>query len=94
MCGGVPRDRFVQALRAEGIPCHGAFYEAVYRDRLFAWRDAGVDVDYSGVRCPVAERAAYEESVWLNHELFLGTREDVEDIAAAVEKVINVWSGE
>jgi hypothetical protein len=33
------------------------------------------------------ERAAYEESVWLLHRLFLGNRSDVDDIADAVEKV-------
>ena len=85
--GDRPRDSFVAALRAEGIPCYGAFYEPVYKSPLFAWRDGPVAVDYSGTRCPVAERAAYQEMVWLPHELFLGTREDMEDIAAAVEKV-------
>lgn len=90
-CGGVPRDRFVAALRAEGIPCHGAFYEPVYKDPLFAWRDANAPVDYSAVRCPIAERAAYEEGVWLPHQLFLGTAEDVDDIARAVEKVTGAW---
>jgi dTDP-4-amino-4,6-dideoxygalactose transaminase len=86
-CGGVPRDRFVMALRAEGILAHGAFYEPVYRDALFAWRDTNVAADYSDVSCPVAERAAYEESVWLPHQLFLGEASDVEDIASAVTKV-------
>jgi dTDP-4-amino-4,6-dideoxygalactose transaminase len=92
-CGGVPRDRFVLALRAEGIPCHGAFYEPVYKDALFAWRDTAVPADYSKVRCPVAERAAHLESVWLSHELFLGTRADVDDIAAAIEKVTAAFRG-
>ncbi len=86
-CGGVHRNQFVQALRAEGIPCYGDFYAPVYKDPLFAWQDASVGVDYSRVRCPVAEQAAFEESVWLPHQLFLGTREDVDDIAAAIEKV-------
>jgi dTDP-4-amino-4,6-dideoxygalactose transaminase len=86
-CGGVPRDRFVAALRHEGIPCHGAFYEPVYRDALFAWRDTNVPVDYSTVSCPVAERVAYEESVWLPHQLFLGEPSDVEDVAQALVKV-------
>lgn len=90
-CGGVPRNRFVAALRAEGIPSHGAFYEPVYKDPLFAWRDADVNVDYSETYCPVAERAAYEEAVWLSHELFLGPRDDAEDIALAVEKVATTF---
>ena len=92
-CGGVPRDRFVAALRAEGILCHGAFYEPVYKDVLFAWKDSGVEADYSAVHCPIAERVAYEESVWLPHQLFLGTSEDVDDIAAAIEKVTAAFRG-
>jgi dTDP-4-amino-4,6-dideoxygalactose transaminase len=89
--GGTPRDSFVAALEAEGIPCYGAFYEPVYKSSLFAWRDAPVAVDYSETFCPVAERAAYHECVWLPHELFLGTREDVDDIAAAIEKVAKAY---
>jgi len=92
-CGGVPRDRFFIALRYEGIPASGAFYEPVYRDKLFAWRDAGIDADYSEVRCPVAERVAYHESVWLPHHVFLGPREDIDDVAMAIEKVTTAFRG-
>jgi hypothetical protein len=92
-CGGVPRDKFVFALRAEGIPASGAFYEPVYRDRLFAWRDTNVGVDYSTVSCPVAERVAYQESVWLPHQLFLGPKEDIDDVVTAIEKVTGAFRG-
>lgn len=91
--GGTPRDKFVASLQAEGVPCHGAFYEPVYKTRLFAWRDAPISVDYSETSCPVAERAAYHECVWLPHELFLGTRADMDDVAAAVEKVAEAYRG-
>ncbi len=91
VCGNVPRDTFVAALQAEGIPASGAFYEPVYRSPLFGWRDAPIQVDYSETHCPVAERAAYMESVWLPHELFLGTRQEMDDIAAAIEKVTAAW---
>ncbi len=92
-CGGVRRDKFVFALRAEGISASGAFYEPVYRDRLFAWRDMNVSVDYSKVSCPIAERIAYNESVWLPHQLFLGPREDIDDVARAIEKVTVAFRG-
>ncbi len=90
-CGSVPRDRFVAALNAEGVPASGALYEPVYRSPEFGWRDAPVPVDYSEVSCPVAERVAYQESVWLPHQLFLGTKQDADDIADAVEKVTVAW---
>ncbi|MEX2160147.1 MAG: DegT/DnrJ/EryC1/StrS family aminotransferase [Dehalococcoidia bacterium] len=92
-CGGVPRDKLIRAMWHEGVPAHGAFYEPVYRDALFAWRDAPVAADYSDVRCPVAERAAYEESVWLPHTHFLGTDDDVDDIARAIEKITAAFRG-
>jgi len=93
----VSRDLFLAALDAEGIPCDGRFYEPVYRSDLFyatpanspqlvMGRDAAVD--YATVRCPVSERAAYEESVWLPQFLLIGDDQDVDDIATAVEKVM------
>lgn len=92
-CGEKPRDEFFIALRYEGIPASGAFYEPVYRDKLFAWRDVTTGVDYSNVSCPVAERAAYEQSIWLPHEIFLGPREDVDDVVRAIEKVTAAFRG-
>jgi len=92
-CGGKSRDDFFIALRYEGIPASGAFYEAVYRDKLFAWRDMNTGVDYSNVSCPVAERAAYEQSVWLPHQIFLGPSEDVDDVVLAIEKVAKAFRG-
>ena len=44
----------------------------------------GANRDYY---CPVAERAGYEESVWLPHYLFLGNDRDIADIVAAIEKI-------
>jgi len=83
---GVRRDAFVAALAAEGIPCDGRFYEPVYRSPLFR-----VPSDrYPQIRdyhCPVSERAGYEESVWLPHQLFLGDEVDVSEIADAIEKI-------
>ncbi len=88
--GGIHRNAFVAALNAEGIPSDGRFYEAVYRSPLFdfpvrdypAWTERN-----QRPHCPVTERAGYEESVWLPHELFLGGRSDVDDILTAIDKI-------
>jgi dTDP-4-amino-4,6-dideoxygalactose transaminase len=94
---GVHRDMFLAALEAEGIPCDGRFYEPVYRSDLFhatanefpQLRTGGREIDYRrDFHCPVAVRAAYEESVWLPQFLLLGDESDVDDIVAAVEKVM------
>jgi dTDP-4-amino-4,6-dideoxygalactose transaminase len=93
----VSRDLFAAALDAEGIPCDGRFYEAVYRSDLFYTTPQnspqlaiGRDqpVDYARDSCPVTERAAYEEAIWLPQFLLIGKDEDVDDIARAVAKVM------
>jgi dTDP-4-amino-4,6-dideoxygalactose transaminase len=93
----IPRAAFLAALEMEGIPCDGLFYEPVYRSALFpvkpeqypalSWgRARPVDLK-TLYRCPVSERAAYSEAVWLPHHIFLGSRKDTDDIADAVLKV-------
>jgi dTDP-4-amino-4,6-dideoxygalactose transaminase len=87
----ISRDLFCAALEAEGIPCDGRFYEPVYRSDLFcASPEISPQlrgVDYSTVHCPVSERAAYHEAVWLPQFLLIGEDHDVDDIAAAIAKV-------
>ncbi len=90
--GGASRDRFVAALEAEGIPCDGLFYEPIYRSTLFDVDPAdfpalGGRLPWEATRCPVAERAAFEESVWLHHRILLGTEKDVDSVLEAVAKI-------
>ena len=94
--GGASRDRFVAALEAEGIPSDGLFYEPVYRSALFnieprdfpALGSGGNEgLPWARTRCPVAERAAYLESVWLPHQLLLGSEHDVDQIVEAITKI-------
>ena len=94
--GGLHRDAFVAALNAEGVPCDGQFYEAIYNSPIFrmdaarypAWAATGRDVD-----CPVAWRAGYEEAVWMSHHLFLGEKKDAEQIVEAIRKVADGAEG-
>jgi len=94
----IPRAAFVAALQLEGIPCDGLFYEPVYKSSLFpvdstdfpalSWgRDRALDLR-SMYSCPEADRAAYHEAVWFMHQLFLGSRKDVDAIADAIHKVL------
>jgi L-glutamine:scyllo-inosose aminotransferase len=89
---GAARDRVIAALQAEGIPCSGRFYLPLSEDPLFA-ADSHTNaatragVDYSAQVFPVARRAAFEEAIWLPHELFLGSETDVHDLVRAFEKV-------
>ncbi len=87
---GVARDMFCAALDAEGIPCDGRFYEPVYRSDLYqptAKHFPQIAGRPEQVACPVSERAAYREAVWLPHFLLLDPA-GVEKIVAAVSKVM------
>jgi len=90
------RDLFVAALDKEGVPSDGRFYEPVYRSDLFYVTpenapqlrlERDTPMDYSRCRCPVSERAAYDEAVWVPQFTLLGDEEDVRDVARAVAKV-------
>lgn len=93
---GLPRDRFCQALLAEGVEIEGVFYDPLHRSPLMRatsrhWpmlrERYGEVFDGCGIHCPVAERAAYSELLWVHHTLISGTTEDIDDIVRAVLKV-------
>ncbi len=90
--GGVPRDRFIQALNAEGIPAGRGYSHPLYENPLFTEARFGriaefVDFpDYRAVHCPNSERLC-RERVAVSHKCLLGSREDMSDIARAVEKI-------
>jgi dTDP-4-amino-4,6-dideoxygalactose transaminase len=92
---GLSRNRFVRALRAEGIPC-GVANDPVYRSALFpresaAYRKAvelaGANPDTVAIECPVAERLFEHSIVSIPHECLLGDDRDLDDIVAAAAKV-------
>ena len=93
---GLSRDRFIEGLCAEGIPCSSG-YRPLYGEAAFTTRFAdsplispyfGGKPDYSSVSCPVTERACYSESIWLTQNMLLGTADDMRDIASAIDKVL------
>lgn len=96
-CGGRPRSEVLEALRARGVECEGEFYVPLHRDELFpmdprtnplAALDYARDYDPAAFPCPVAERAAYEEAIWIPHWLLLGEEADMERLARAFEEAL------
>ena len=94
--GGASRDRFVEALNAEGIPADGDFYIPIYKSPLFpisadrfpAIRERyGDRIDGSQIDCPVCDKAAYHEAVWLHHPLFMAGKKEMEIVAEAIAKI-------
>ena len=92
--GGVPRDVFLQALQAEGIPAQPPYPYPLYRNPLFRKESLppchcgkwSTPQDYGSLFLPESERLC-KDGIWLEHYLFLGTHQDVDDIVAAVEKI-------
>lgn len=91
---GISRDLFVRALEAEGVPAQRAYPYPLYRNPVFARRNLPpcaceswkAPQDYETLCLPESERICHE-GIWLEHSLFLGTRQDVDDILAAFGKV-------
>lgn len=76
---GVPRARFAQALRAEGIPVSEGYVAPLYRQPIYARRAIEP--------LPVVERM-HEQEVVFHPLIHAGlSAEDVDDIATAFEKV-------
>jgi len=90
---GLPRDRFLQALNAEGIPASAGYAHPLYANPVFAEARFGrikqfVEFpDYAAVSCPNAERIC-RERIGLSQVCLLADRDEVRDILRAVEKII------
>lgn len=93
---GVGRSKFIDALFAEGIPCSPG-YVPLYREGLFAidpescpigCSHYGKPVNYSELSLPHTETACTSEAVWLPQSMLLGTRQDMDDVVNAVEKIM------
>jgi dTDP-4-amino-4,6-dideoxygalactose transaminase len=90
---GMPRDGLLKALAAEGIPASFGYPLPLYRQPMFLDRVFGAYggicpmPDYRKVRCPNCEMICEAQGIWFEQRLLLGTREDMDDIAAALEKI-------
>jgi dTDP-4-amino-4,6-dideoxygalactose transaminase len=100
--GGLSKQRFVEALQAEGISGAFAGYAVpLYKNPLFieknffggSWPvdnwEHGRSLDYAAFaeRCPVSERACAYEAVWIPQSMMLADETAMDDIAKAICKV-------
>jgi dTDP-4-amino-4,6-dideoxygalactose transaminase len=91
---GAPRRLVVQALEAEGIPCSAGYGfslpdQPLFRNKAFGpyLPDAARSLDYSQAQCPNTDLLCRAQSLWLEQNLLLGSRDDMDDIARAFEKI-------
>lgn len=97
--GGLSRERFMEALRAEGVPCSSGY--AVLTDKPYL-KDALDSPLYQHVytkeqldfeayiaanHCPNNETLCNEQAVWFTQNLLLGPKSDMEMIAAAITRI-------
>lgn len=98
MRGGWTRQKFIEALRAEGIPCTPGYPKPVYAYPMFRKENLATRcpfdcerhesrVDYDKVLCPEAERLC-REAVWFSQSMLLGSPEDMKDIVRAMKKIL------
>ena len=93
--GGASKERFAEAMRAEGIPVSIGYSRPLYKEEYLKYFSKcplscpyyGRKIDYSKVKLPNTERACYIEGLWLTQNMLLGSREDMDDIVSAIEKI-------
>jgi len=95
---GLSRERFVEAMNAEGIPVSKGYRQPLHRTALFADVDGALarawprgdgtpDIDYAEVSCPHAERLCADETLFLAQSVLLDDEAGMVQIADAIEKV-------
>ncbi len=93
---GLHRDKFLEAMLAEGINLDGDFYEPIQARDIFSppldqfpmlkeRYPHGITADVA--ETPVAHKAAYHEAVWMHYPYLMKGREGVDTIIAAIRKI-------
>jgi len=77
---GVGRDAFIEAMKAEGIPCSPFYANPLYKNPMYE------DVAHRTEPCPAAEEVC-GTSFWLPLVTLMGSEEDAKDVARAIEKI-------
>ncbi|TDI68604.1 MAG: DegT/DnrJ/EryC1/StrS family aminotransferase, partial [Bacteroidetes bacterium] len=97
----LPREMFLTALKAEGIPCSKGYatlnnmpyLENAFQSKNFQKMYPQEMLNYNKYleqnQCPENDRICNEEAVWFQQNLLLGTKADMNDIAMAIEKIYN-----
>lgn len=91
---GIPRDVFVRALVAEGIPFSTGYVKPLYlnpiyhENKPFIYKYFGMEISYDKGICPVTERLYEKELILTAVCRPPATREDMDDVVKAINKVL------
>ncbi len=96
---GLPRDLFIKAVSAEGVPCSPGYdstlnsspylkdaFESKNFKLMFPEKMLDFNAYVARNKCPVNDKMC-EEAIWLGQNMLLGTKADIDDIVNAIEKV-------
>jgi dTDP-4-amino-4,6-dideoxygalactose transaminase len=94
--GGRPREEFLRALRAEGVPCSPGYVPlnhalSIKTEVAQICARLGRTDDPLARPLPVAERAGYEEGVWMGQSLLLADESELADVPRAIRKIQEEW---
>ncbi|GAB3901121.1 hypothetical protein GCM10028803_25230 [Larkinella knui] len=96
---GLPREVFLKALSAEGIPCSKGYaplntmpyLNDTFQSKNFRKMYPKTMLDFKSYvernHCPQNDRLCNEEAVWFTQNMLLGTRADMDEIANAILKI-------
>ena len=95
----LPRKEFLNALKAEGIPCTSGYatlnnmpflgnaFQSKNYKKMYPENMLDINKYNENNKCPANDRLCNEEAVWLTQNMLLGSKSDMDDIAFAIEKI-------
>jgi dTDP-4-amino-4,6-dideoxygalactose transaminase len=89
--GGKPRQAFVDALSAEGVPCSIGYRSPLSQEPGMAYVAEKYPHLIRALPCPNTASVC-EQSVWLFQNLLLGSETDMDQIIEAITKIHQAWN--
>lgn len=91
---GAPRAAVIKGLQAEGIPCSAGYgfslhHQPMFRNKSFGpyLTTASPTLNYDRTHCPNSDLICREQCIWIEQNVFLGPRADIDDVTRAFEKI-------
>ncbi|MFC2087946.1 DegT/DnrJ/EryC1/StrS family aminotransferase, partial [Bacteroidota bacterium] len=96
---GLPRERFIRAMSAEGIPCgngYGTYNKQDFIKDALNWKlfkkvYPPEMLDYNKYmeqnQCPENDILCDEEAIWMAQSMLLTSKSDMDDIVKAIQKI-------
>lgn len=96
---GLTRTEFLQAMKAEGIPCSSGYkplntalnlgntFETKNYQKMYPKKMLNMGRYIGQNQCPENDRLCNEEAVWFSQNMLLGNKSDMNDIYNAIERI-------